>query len=299
MKQGFVSLVFVAACLAGVATAEPIQHVLVLGDESRGFIHYVDQLHTNNSFSVAVPRPVWDLRACGENRYRSIAGKGFTVVDFKQRAIVDRFAHDALGGLSSVCDLPDGGFIAGTTQKIEAKEAIVVYRFNAQRALQGRTVFAGVGCLRMMTRLDNGEVLLAYNDGILRVTLAAEGSEQGKVLQTYKQPRSRNAYKAIPARAGGIWSGTGYAGQLVRYTAAGQIAQTFEAQQPAQLKNHFYAEPVELPNGHLVVANWTGHGANDSAKGWQVIEFDTTGQVVWYLHDPARYGSISGVTVLK
>ena len=299
MKKSVVFMTSLVISLAVQAVADPIQHIVVLGDESRGFIHYVDQFNTNNSFSVAVPRPVWDLRACGENRFRSVAGKGFTVVDFKQRAIVDRFAHDALSGLSSVCDLPEGGFIAGTTQKIDAKDAIVVYRFNAERQLKGRTVFAGVGCLRMMTRLDNGEILLAYNDGILRVALAAEGSEQGTILQTYKQPRSRNAYKAIPARAGGFWSGTGYAGQLVRYTVEGQIVQTFEAQQPAGLKNHFYAEPVELPNGHLVVANWTGHGATDSEKGWQVIEFDQNGTVVWYLHDPAHHGSISGVTVLK
>jgi hypothetical protein len=53
-----------------------------------------------------------------------------------------------------------------------------------------------------------------------------------------------------------------------------------------------------LKNGHLVVATWTGHGANDSEKGQQVVEFDSNGHVVWTWHDPKLAGSIHGVIIL-
>ena len=54
-----------------------------------------------------------------------------------------------------------------------------------------------------------------------------------------------------------------------------------------------------MPDGHVYIANWTGHGAQDSNRGWQVIEFDEKGKVVWTLHDPATFGSVSGVVVLE
>ena len=285
--------------VAGVAAAEPVRHILVLGDESRGAIHYVDQFDPANSYSVPAPRPVWDLRVCGKDKYRSVSGKGFTVTDLKERKAVDSFSHDVLGGLTSVCDLPDGGFIAGTNQKVDDKDAVVVYTFSADRQLKGKSIFRGVHYLRMMTRLDNGDVLLAWNDGILKGRLAAAGSEEGTALQMYKLPRGRNAYMAIPRKAGGYWAGGGFACQAYAFAEDGAVQATFEAQMPEGLKNHFYAGLVEQANGNLIVANWTGHDANDSKKGWQVVEFDKAGACVWHLHDPAAYGSITGVIVVK
>ena len=293
------SLIAAVVAVAGVAVAEPVRHVLVLGDESRGAIHVVDQFTPANSFSVPAPRPVWDLRACGKDKYRSVAGKGFTVTDIKERKAVDSFSHDALDGLTSVCDLPGGGFIAGTNQKVDDKDAVVVYTFSAERQLKGKSVFHGIHYLRMMTLLANGDVLLAHNDGVLKGRLAAAGSEEGKALQMYKLPRDRNAYMAIPRKAGGYWVGGGYARQAYAYAEDGALLKTFEAKMPEGLKNNFYAGLVELANGNLMVANWNGHSADDSKNGWQVFEFDKTGACVWHLHDAAAYGSITGVVVLK
>ena len=37
-----------------------------------------------------------------------------------------------------------------------------------------------------------------------------------------------------------------------------------------------------LPNGNLVVANWTGHSGRDFRPGWKLIEFTPDGRVVWH-----------------
>jgi hypothetical protein len=293
------SVIAAVVAVAGVAAAEPIRHILVLGDESRGAIHYVDQFEPANSFSIPTPRPVWDLRVCGKDKYRSVSGKGFTITDLKERKAVDKFSHDALGGLTSVCDLPDGGFIAGTNQKVDDKDAIVVYTFSADRQLKGKSIFRGVHNLRMMTRLDNGDVLLAWNDGVLKGRLAADGSEEGTALQMYKLPQGRNAYMGIPRKDGGCWVGGGYARQAYAYAEDGTLQKTFEAKMPEGLKSNFYAGLVEQANGNLIVANWNGHGAEDSKNGWQIVEFDKDGTCVWHLHDPVGIGSITGVIVLK
>jgi hypothetical protein len=272
-----------------------------MGDESRGYVHYLDQFNTNNNFSVKAARPVWDMKRIAENRYRYVHGSSFTVIDMKERKAVDTFSDPKLAGLTSVCDLPDGGFLGATNQKAgePAKEAVVVYKYSADRKFQSRSIFAGLSKVRMMTVLSSGEVLLSYNDGVARCTLAPEGSEQGKIIQSYKLPKAKNAYKAIPRKAGGIWVGGGYACALYAYADDGQVVKTIEAQQPAGLKNHFYGGLVEQANGNLMVANWTGHGANDSKTGWQVIEFDAEGKVVWYLHDPVAFGSISGIDIIR
>jgi len=286
---------------ASVFSAEPIQRILVIADESRSLVHYVDQTNTNNNFSVKANRPVWDLKRVAKNKYRYVHGNSFTVIDLKERKDVETFSDNQLGGLSTVCDLPDGGFLAGTSQKAgePAKDAVVVYRYAADRKLVSRSVYEGLCNIRMMTVLKSGEVLLSHNDGVVRCTLAPEGSEKGTIVQAYKLPRGRNAYKAIPRKGGGFWVAGGYAGALFAYSDDGQLLKTFQAQQPEGLKNCFYAGLVEQANGHVMIANWTGHGAEDSKTGWQVIEFDAEGNVVWHLHDPMAYGSISDIDIIR
>jgi hypothetical protein len=319
-----ISLVFSILFLFGAGAAfseDPIRHVLVMGDESRGFVHYLDQFNTNNNFSVKADRPVWDMKRIAENRYRYVHGNSFTVIDLKERKGVETFSDTKLTGLTSVCDLPDGGFLAATNQRsavptnaapvvavveamkkkseVSEKKCVVVYQYTADRQLKARSVYECLSNVRMMTVLSSGELLLAHNDGVARCTLAPEGSEQGKIVQSYKLPRAKNAYKAILRKDGGIWVGGGYACALYAFSDEGIVQKTFEAQQPAGLKNHFYGGLAEQANGNLMVANWAGHGANDSKTGWQVIEFDAEGKVVWYLHDPVAYGSISGIDIIR
>lgn len=301
MKVQILTAAYSLMVSASLFAAEPLQHILVMGDESRGYVHYLDQFNTNNNFSVKANRPVWDMKRVAENKYRYVHGNSFTVIDLKERKEVDTFSDKKLGGLTTVCDLPDGGFLAGTNQKVgePAKDAVVVYRYAADRTLKFRSVYDSLRNIRMMTVLKSGEVLLSHNDGIARCTLAKEGSEKGEIVQRYKLPRGRNAYKAIPRKEGGIWVGGGYAETLYAYSDDGQVLKSFQAQQPDGLKNHFYGGLVEQANGNVMVANWTGHGANDSKTGWQVIEFDADGKVVWHLHDPIAYGSISGIDIIR
>jgi len=288
-------VLFAAVAAVLSVCAEPVKHVLVLGDESRGFIHYRDEFNPENDFSLQSPRPVWDLKWHADGQVRAVAGKGFTVTDIQKRAVVDRFEDNRLGGVSSVEFLPDGGFLAGTNQKENGTNAIVVYAFAKDRSFVSRTAFPQVSNLRQMTRLANGELLLAYEKGMARVTLA----DGGKVLQLVAQPKGRNSYKAIVRKAGGYWLSAGYAQELYALSEAGVVEKTFSVKMPDGLHSHFFGGVTEQANGNLMVANWTGHGADDSKKGWQAIEFAPDGSVVWHLWDPAKYGSISGVLPVK
>jgi len=49
---------------------------------------------------------------------------------------------------------------------------------------------------------------------------------------------------------------------------------------------------------NIVVCNWTGHKPGDSVKAPQLLEFDSSGDIVWHWHDPERAGTLHGVIII-
>jgi hypothetical protein len=80
-------------------------------------------------------------------------------------------------------------------------------------------------------------------------------------------------------------------GKLVRkFGAAGDVA--------PEIHPYFYALFQVMPNGHIIAANWQGHGKGHGASGRQIVEFDEHSQIVWTWSDAKIISSIQGVLVL-
>ena len=276
----------------------------VLADESRAKLHYWDSADSNACFAVDVAKPVWDLKPLGDDRYRIVCHGGFMVVDMRQRKVVDRFIDRKTfpdNAATAVCDLPDGGFLVSVNPQSgpDVGKTVLIREYAKDRTLRRTVRFDGFFYARSMLRTDDGEILLAHEKGFLRGRLPETG-ETGVVIRNYPQPSGRNLFSVVPDRAGkGYWAGTGYGAELVRYAADGQVMSVWKAKQRAGLANVFYGQTEELANGHVYLCNWTGHGRDDSFKGWQVVEFDEEGNSIWHLYDPERFGSVSGIVVLK
>jgi hypothetical protein len=272
---------------------------LVLADESRAQLIVYDSCNARGRYTIPAEKPMWDLKRVGEGLYRVVVRRGFMIVDIGKRKVVDVFRHSALNELTAVCDLPDGGFLAcvspggyGKTNDVE------VFEFSAKRELVRSCRFRGIYNSRSMTRRDDGELLIAYEHGFIRGRFG-EGGE-GEVLQRFIQPAGRNLFEVVPdAKGTGYWAGTGYGAELVHFNLDGTVSKVWKASQEKGRRNVFYAQPQELPSGHVYVCNWTGHGWNDSKRGWQVLEFDENGKVVWHLDDWEMFGSISGIDVIE
>lgn len=305
-------LIFAAAAVAAAlqgAGAGPTALKLVLSDESRGLIHYYDSAAPGKCFSVPAEKTTWDLQSVGARapgrigRYRYVCRSGFKVVDMDERRDVDEFRHPSLAGISAVSELPSGGFIACVNPRAAkgGKRSILVRRFSAGRRLLATYSFTGIFNARTMTLLPDGDILLAHETGFTRGRLPKENRDQeGVVVRHVKMPRSRNMYHAVPALDGkGYWTGAGYAAEAVRFDLDGNVQKAWSIPPADGKRGYFFAKVQELPNGHLLVANWTGHGRDDSKRGWQLIEFDESGKVAWTLYDPRRYGSIHGFVVLE
>ena len=272
---------------------------LVLADESRAQLIVYDSCNARGRYTIAAEKPMWDLKRVGDGLYRVVVRRGFMLIDIAKRKVVDVFRHPKLNELTAVADLPGGGFLAcvspggyGKTNDVE------VYEFSADRRLLRSCRFPGIFNSRSMTRCGDGELLIAYEHGFARVRFRDSG--EGEVLQRFIQPAGRNLFEVVPdAKGTGYWAGTGYGAELVHFNLDGSVSAIWKAEQEKGRRNIFYAQPQELPNGHVYVCNWTGHGWNDSKRGWQVLEFDEKGRLVWHLDDWEMFGSISGIDVLE
>ena len=274
---------------------------LVLADESRGLLHYYDSSDPDASFSIKAGKPLWDLTRIGDGRYRAVCGRGFIVADLNERKVVDRFSHDSLNEATSVCDLPDGGFLVSVNPRGAKEHVILVMRFSKERELVSTVAFRGIYYGRGLTRLENGDLLLAHETGfaICRMPTGNAKEADGEIVRNVAMPKGRNLFEVVPSRDGtGYWAGAGYGAQLLRFDLDGNLLSAWTAEQ-GEKKNFFYAQIREQTDGHVYVANWTGHGENDSTRGWQVVEFDEKGNVVWHLDDPVRFGSIHGIDVIQ
>ncbi len=67
---------------------------------------------------------------------------------------------------------------------------------------------------------------------------------------------------------------------------------------PEKVRPFFYAMFQLLPNGHVVLANWQGHGPGFGGSGVQLLEFDPAGELVWTWSKAELISSLQGVLVL-
>lgn len=270
----------------------------VLADESRGKLHLYDSKSPARGYSVDVKKPVWDLKRLDRDHYRTIFHGGFQIVNMGTQKVESEFACPNLNGgsVTACCDLPDGGFVLSVNPK--DGKAIHFHEFGADRRPRRVLKLEGYFNARTTSVGRNGELLVAHERGFARVRLPESG-EAMTLVKDYPTPTRRNVFSAEPDRAGtGYWVGSGYGAELVHVAEDGKELSAWRAEQGGK-RNVFYGQVAETTNNTVYVANWTGHGAEDSFNGWQMIEFDADGKVVWRLDSPDRYGSISGFIILR
>jgi len=174
----------------------------------------------------------------------------------------------------------------------------VIFELDQQNQIVNQSRF-DLKLLRLMRRTSQDSWLLSDWDGATKVSLAPKLNDQDRVLRKFKMQRPRNAYMALKQANGNVWVAGGYAGALFEYKADGTFLREFAAAQPRGMQNHYYAGIQILKNQHIVQCNWNGHNEKDYKPGWNRIEFDATGKVVWHWSkSPEKVGSLNAVLVV-
>lgn len=285
-----IALAFAAvASPAGAADAPAIRHRFLAVDESRAQLLLVDQYNPEKCWALPLPVKCRDYQLIGNNQILLNASDGYYVYDLGTRARVKELHESAYNGTYSVRRLANGHTLVGCNQ-----QCIRVYELDASDALVNTAVFPTLANLRLMRLSPAGTLLMGANDSVV------EAEMTGNVLGRLPLPAPvKHIYQVLRLPNGNALASTGYGHFLAEVDPAGDVVRRIAPPEstPENLY-YFFAGFQLLKNGHIVQCNWTGHGAQDSTKGVQLMEFDPAGKVVWTWHDAQLAGSVHGVIVL-
>ncbi|MDR1478543.1 MAG: hypothetical protein LBJ00_06340 [Planctomycetaceae bacterium] len=282
------------AVTANLFAEDAIKHKFLLLDESRKQILSVDQFDSKNDWAIKLPDGgVWDLQLVGNNRLLvALTDKGgFREYDLRTREVVREVSDPKYKQTMTAVRFPDGKTLLGCNKS----GGYQFYLLDADGKLLSETpVEKKKKTIRVARRTPRGTILFGCNDDWVN-----EIDLTGKVLREFRVSGARHIYHVFEKPDGNLLVAAGYGCFVAEYDKDNkEVRKLGGLPAPEGLKFIFFSKMQILKNGNLVVATWTGHGANDSNKGVQLVEFNSRGEVVWTWHNPKLAGSINNVIVL-
>lgn len=283
-------LLLLLLTLVSLQAADPaLKHRFLGIVESRPQLIYVDQIDPAKSWELKLPVKCRDYQLIGKNQIMLNAADGYFVYDLATRALVKEFHDKALGGIMSVRRTADGRTLLGGN-----KGGITITELGPDDKVLRTAAFKDLGNLRLMRLSPTGTVLFGCN-----VDWVAEVDLDGTVVKKFQLANAKHIYQALRRSDGHLLISSGYSHAIVECDESGKELKRFGGDDgPAGVSYHFWSGFQVLKNGNLAIANWTGHGANDSTKGHQAVELDPKGAMVWSWHDAQLAGTLHGVIVL-
>lgn len=271
-----------------LGVASQIQHRFIGIDEPRAQLVYVDQAVPTSNWTLKLPEKCRDYQLVGDNKLLLSGGDGYYEYDLKTRQQT-KAVKGYPGGVFAR-RRADGSTLLGRNVGDHVEISIL----DAADRLQKTLTFPKAGT-RLGRLTSEGTVLFGNNTQLL------EGSLDGQPAKAIPVSDCKHLYQAVRRPDGHIVLASGYTAAIVELDVQGQEVRRLGGLNHPQAKGlgfHFFSGFQTLKNGHVVVANWTGHGASDSANGVQLVEFAPDGSIAWTWHDPAMAGSLHGVLVL-
>ncbi|MDR2345237.1 MAG: aryl-sulfate sulfotransferase [Planctomycetaceae bacterium] len=287
-------LFFVCIANLTLSAEETIKHKFLLLDESRKQILFVDQFEPKNDWVIKLTDGgVWDLQLIGEHKILvALTDKGgFREYNLKTREIVREVSDPKYKQTMSAVRFPDGKTLLGCNQSRK-------YQFflldTEGKLINELPAVSNKQSIRIAKRTSRGTILFGCDDNCVN-----EIDLTGKILREFRVPGAKHIYHVMEKPDGNLLVSGGYGCFAAEYNKENtEVRKWGGLPAPKGLTFIFFAKLQPLKNGNLVAATWTGHKANDSNKGIQLVEFDDKGNVVWTWHNPALAGSINNVIVL-
>jgi hypothetical protein len=268
-----------------------IRHSFVAIDEGRATLLCVDEQAPARDWVVPIGHPAArDLQLIGDGRLLVGHHHGWSEFDLATGRTL--FTCAAYEGVTAVRRQPNGHtLLAGVD--LAGEKGVAVLELDAHQRLVRRVRYEG-DYVRLIRQTAADTYLMSCNDRI------REGAPDGGYLREFPVAGFYHAWKAVRFPEGHTLVSAGYGAFMVELDAAGAVVRTFggKDQVPAAVNPFFYAMFQVLPNRHVVVANWQGHGEGLGGQGVQLLEFDPAGTIVWQWSEAARISSLQGVLVL-
>ena len=278
-------------------------------DESRDQILYVDQFAPENNWIIPLKTKARDMMLVNDkaeirtpsltSNFNILVGVfkgGFREYDFHTQKQV-REISDAQYKANSVaaCRFDDGSTLLSCARNPNQGNLNEFYLLDAAGKEFSHFSYPDIQSVRCSRLTSGNTILFGANDNIL-----FEGSLDGKIVRQTVIEGARYVYMAYEKENGNILLSTGFGCEIVELDKDWKVIRKWGGKPgPKGINYHFFASVQEMLNGHLFIAHWTGHGANDSEKGPQIIELDADGNIVWSWHDPKLAGTIHNAIVFE
>ena len=293
----------VAACSKpkedGASAAQPgrpIQHEFVVIDEGLGNLFRINEREPSKNWLVKIDQPrARDLQLIGGGRLLVGCETGWLEYNLADGALLKKF--DTLAGVTSVRRQPDGSTLVACAD-FNGKKGIHVLTLDKDGRITGAVAFPPRhdedNFVRLIRQTAQGTWLMSCQNEL------REGAPDGRYLKIHAIDGFHNMWKAVRLPDNHIIASSGYGAFLVEIDAAGAVVRKWggKGQAPAAVNPNFAATFQLLPNGHVVLANWQGHGPDFGKSGVQLVEYDKEGKLVWQWSESEMISSLQGVLVL-
>ncbi len=284
-------MMFATALHAG----EEIKHRFLAYDEGRAQLHYVNQHSPDKDWKLQLSKTLRDFQVIGGDKVIVAQPFGYSVYNLATRESVKDVKVPEFDGGISARRRAHGETVLGAN----VEGGVCVVELDKENKVVRKMTVPGIRTLRMIRLASDGNVLLAEEAGLTEVAFDSQAPEGGKIIKRISLPNGRNAFMALKKDDGSYLLSGGFAKALFAFAPDGKLRQTFALKGPPEGSGPlFFAGFQLLKNGNLVLCNWTGHGAKDSSKGWQLVEFAPDGTLVWHWHNAEQAGTLINIVIL-
>lgn len=279
------------AWVAPLFGAPAIRHDFLALDEGLVRLLHVNEADPSQDWSVPVPHPTpRDMQLIGNGRVLIGHDAGYSEFELATGKLLRDVAR--YKGVTSARRLPNGHtLLVGVG--LDGEKGIALLETDDAGNVKRKVSVPG-NYVRLARETAQGTFLLMNDGHILEV------GRDGAAVHEWSAPGFRHAWKAVRLPDGHTLASAGFGATLVELDRAGAVVRSIGGKDrvPPTVNANFYATFQLLPNGHIVVANWQGHGPGHGASGVQLLEFDAAGTLVWQWSDAQRISSLQGVLVL-
>lgn len=273
---------------AGGATFDRSKRKLLLRDEGNSALHYVDLETPTKNWHRTVPVGR-DLQLIGSRRLLIGTENGYEERSLDDGSVVKSVV--GYPGAVSAHRLHNGNTLLSGVA-FHGGTGINLVEVTPQGSVARSISYAG-DYVRLIRESKGGNFLVTADNRVF------EGDAEGKVawevtVQGHAMP---HAWEALRLASGDVLIAGGYAASLQIFGPDEQLKQTITGGDGALPS--FFADVQVMPGGSYVVANWQGHGTDLGDQGLQVLEYDSSGTLVWsWKQDASFVSSLQHVIVL-
>lgn len=276
---------------------------LLVNDEGKAALHFLDsESPARNWVHQGAGR---DLQLIGQQRLLRSHPEGYVELDLAARGAVVR--QIAIAGVPGPIESARRLVSGNTVVAGNGAGGIFVWECDPSgRPLdvpEHRRHFQGIDKVRMLRLTETGTFLFcSETEG--KSVIHELGWDQPLVtlFEVPDHVPADSMVKAVRVSRDILTVSTGYAASLLKIdTARKQVVQTIGGkaqEQPADasrpLSPFFFSGYQMLASGDTLISNWQGHSAERNGQGYQLLQYDSAGALVWFF-DQAAFPAMSSL----